>query len=219
MAEHGRLLTSDFLPSRTVNGAAHVEPVLLEVGGGVEKGVGWPVEAGELVLAGGKAGEGVFEVGLVVGFEEEFAAVGEDAGEAVEELALIDETTGDVALLWPRVGAEEVEAGDAGGGEEPANGVGAFEAHDAGVGKLLVVDLASGFDHAAEHALDAEEIALGVLGGHAAEEGAVAAAEIDFQRAGGVGEDFGAGEFAEVIGGREEGGHVDGVPKNPGSAK
>ena len=207
-AEHGRSLTSDFLPSRTVNGAAHVQPVGFEVGGGVEEGVGGPVEWFELVLAGGEAGEGVFEVGLVVGLEEELAAiVDEDAVEAVEEFALIDEAAGGVAFLGPGIGAEEVEAGDAGGGEEPADGVGAFEAHDAGVGKLLGVDLAGGFDDAAEHALDAEEVALGVVGGHAGEEGAVAAAEIDFEGAGGVGEDFSAGEFAEVIGGREEGGH------------
>ena len=207
VAEHGRILTSDFLPSRTVNGAAHVQPVRFEVGGGVEKGVGRPVEAGELVFTGGETGEGVFEVGLVVGLEEEFAAVGEDAVEAVEEFALVDETTGDVAFLGPGIGAEEVEAGDAGGGEEPADGVGAFEAHDAGVGKLLVVDLAGGFDDAAEHALDAEEVALRVLGGHAGEEGAVATAEIDVQGSGGVGEDFSAGEFAEMVGGREEGWH------------
>ena len=184
-----------------------MQPVLFEVGGGVKKGVGGPVEAGELVLAGGKAGEGVFEVGLVVGFEEEFATEGEDAGEAFEEFTLVDEAAGGVAFLWPRVGAEQVQAGHAGGGQEPADGVGAFKAHDAGVGELLVVDLARGFDHAAEHALDAEEVALRVLGGHAGEEGAVATAEIDFQRAGGVGEDFSAGEFAEVIGGREEGWH------------
>jgi hypothetical protein len=133
-AEHGRSLTSDFLPSRTVNGAAHEEPVGFEVGGGIEEGVGGPVESFELVLAGGEAGEGVFEVGLVVGLEEEFAAFGEDAVEAVEEFALIDEAAGGVAFLGPGIGAEEVEAGDAGGGEEPADGVGAFEAHDAGVG-------------------------------------------------------------------------------------
>ena len=191
-----------------MNGAAHVEPVGFEVGCGVEEGVGGPVEVFELMLAGGEAGEGVFEVGLVVGLEEEFAAVvAEDAVEAVEEFALVDEAAGGVAFLGPGVGAEEMEAGDAGGGEEPADGVGAFEAHDAGVGKLLGVDLAPGFDDAAKHALDAEEVALGMVGGHAGEEGAVATAEIDFEGAGGVGEDFSAGEFAEVIGGREEGGH------------
>lgn len=208
MAEHGGELTWDFPPSRTMNGAAHGEPVLLEVGGGVEEGVGGPVEAGELVLAGGEAGEGVFEVGLVVGLEEEFAAVvGEDAVEAVEEFVLVDEAAGGVAFLGPGVGAEEVEAGDAYGGEEPADGVGAFEAHDAGVGKLVAFDLAGGFADATEHALDAEEVALGVLGGHAGEEGAIAAAEVDFERTSGVGEDFCAGEFAEVVGGREEGWH------------
>ncbi len=51
MKGNGGDLTSDDLPSRTVNRAVHVRPVLLEVGGGIEEGVVRPVETLELMRA------------------------------------------------------------------------------------------------------------------------------------------------------------------------
>ncbi|HRH96876.1 MAG TPA: hypothetical protein PLB55_13120, partial [Prosthecobacter sp.] len=77
----------------------------------------------------------------------------------------------------------------------------------AGIRKLLAFDLARGFAHAAQNAIHSEEIAFREMRGHAGEEGAVAAAEVDFQRTRGIGEDLGVSEFAEVVGGREEGWH------------
>ena len=107
--------------------------MFFEVGLGVGEGVHWPREALE-GGAGGEVFEGVLEVFFVVGFEEELATAGcEDAFEAREEFLTVDEAVFVMALFGPGIGAEQVEARDASGGQEPSDGVGALEAHDFGV--------------------------------------------------------------------------------------
>ena len=190
-------------PAGLVDGFALGEPVFFEVGLGVGEGVGGPGEAFE-GGAGGEVFDGVLEVFFVVGFEEELAGAGfEDAFEAGEEFLAIDEAVFVVAFFGPGVGAEEVEAGDAGGGEEPGDGVGAFEAHDFGIGAVGGEGFAGGFFDTAFEALDGEEVAFGMDGGDGGGEGAVAAAEVDLEGSGGVGEDFRFFEVAEVIGWRK----------------
>ena len=150
--------------------------MFFEVGLGVGEGVGGPGEAFE-GGAGGEVFDGVLEVFFVVGLEEELAGAGfEDAFEAGEEFLAIDEAVFVVAFFGPGVGAEEVEAGDAGGGEQPGDGVGAFEAHDFGVGAVGGEGFAGGFFDTAFEALNGEEVAFGMDGGDGGGEGAVAAA-------------------------------------------
>lgn len=169
-------------PAGLVDGFALGEPVFFEVGLGVGEGVGGPGEAFE-GGAGGEVFDGVLEVFFVVGFEEELAGAGfEDAFEASEEFLAVDEAVFVVAFFGPGVGAEEVEAGDAGGGEEPGNGVGAFEAHDFGIGAMGGEDFAGGFFDPAFEALDGEEVAFGMEGGDGGCESSVAAAEVNFER-------------------------------------
>lgn len=118
----------------------------------------------------------------MVGFEEELAGAGfEDAFEAGEEFLIVDEAVFVMTFFRPRVWAQEVQAGDAGGGEKPSDGVGAFEAYDFGVGTVGGEGFAGGFFDTAFEALDAEEVAFGMDGGDGGCEGAVAAAEVDFE--------------------------------------
>lgn len=63
--------------------------------------------------------------------------------------------------------------------------------------------LAGGFFDTAFETFDGEEVALGVEAGDGGGEGAVAAAEVDLEGSGGIGEDFRFFEVAEVIGWRK----------------
>jgi hypothetical protein len=181
--------------------------VFFEVGLRVGEGVGGPGEAFE-GGAGGEVFEGVLEVFFVIGLEQELAGAGcEDAFETGEELLAVDEAIFVMAFLGPGIGAEQVEAGDASGGQKPRDGVGAFEAQDLGIGALGGDDFARGFFDTAFEPLDREEVALGVGGGDGGGESAIATAKINLQGACSVREDFVFFQMAEVIGWRKDGLH------------
>jgi hypothetical protein len=73
---------------------------------------------------------------------------------------------------------------------------------------VLHGDFPSRLAHAAQHALHADEITLRMMSGHAGQEGAVTTAEVDLQRTRDIGEDLGAGDFAEMIGGDKKRRHA-----------
>ena len=145
-------------------------------------------------------GGGLFEVRGVVRFEEEFSVGGERLVNGAEDFRL-DEAFPCVAFLGPWVREEEVEPGGAAGWQEPAEGVAAFEAEDADIGDAESVCAAADFGDATAESFDAEEIAFREACRHFEEEGAVAAADIDFEGAGGVREDGLAGQSGEVVAG------------------
>lgn len=121
-------LEENAAPAGLVDGFALGEPVLFEVGLRVREGVGEPGEVFE-GGAGGEVFEGVLEVFFVIGLEQELAGAGcEDAFETGEEFLAVDEAVFVMAFLGPGIRAEQVEAGDASGGQKPSDGVGAFEA-------------------------------------------------------------------------------------------
>lgn len=112
-----------------------------------------PWEAGE-ERAGVDGGGGFFEVRGVVRFEEEFAVGGERLVNGAEDFRL-DEAFPCVAFLGPWIREEEVEAGSAAGGKEPAEGVAAFEAEHADIGEAEPVRAAADFGDAAAETFDA----------------------------------------------------------------
>lgn len=177
--------------------------MLFEGGAGVGERVG-PFEASEAWTEGHdfeRVGE---EVGIV-GLEEELAPGREAAFEAMEELRVVDDAVLAVGFLRPRIGEEEVESRDAAWREEPGEGVAGLEAEDPGVLKAAGSDAPRGFLDTTIQALHAEEIAPRVEEGEFLKEGSVAAAEVDLEGPGGVGEQLLQPQLAEVIGGDEDG--------------
>src|SRR5690606_33092443 len=125
-----------------------------------------------------QAGERVLAVHPVVGLQQKLAARLQDAGETTEKFLLIDQATAGMALLGPGIRAEQVQAGDAGRGQQPAGRVTALQAQHSGIAETGRLDLAQGLADTAEHALNAEKFALGMVSRQRGEEAAVAAAEL-----------------------------------------
>lgn len=172
-------------------------PQALEVGLRVEEGVLRPRQDFE-AAEGVDVVESPFEVFVVIGLEEELAARFEDVEDGGEELGL-NEAAAVMPGLRPRVRAEQVEAGDGGLRQQPFDGVAAFEAEEPDVREASFFDVLANLADAAEEALDAEEIALRVVGGEVEQERTVAAAEVDLQWPG-AGEEFGFLQPAEIVG-------------------
>lgn len=173
--------------------------MFFEVGERVEFLWPEPWEAGE-EGAGVDRGGGFLEVRGVVCFEEEFSVGGEGLVDGAEDFRL-DEAFPCVAFLGPWIREEEVESRGAAGGQEPAEGVAAFEAEDADIGETEPGCAAADFGDAAAESFDAEEIAFREACCHFEEESTVAAADIDFEGAGFVREDGWTGEPGEVVAG------------------
>lgn len=136
---------------------------------------------------------------FVVGFEEKLAFGFEHPVQA-GKVFRINEAVVLVALFRPRIGEEEVDAGGALLGQQPAEGITAFHAKDAKIGEVPPLGFAANFIHPAEEAFDAKEISFLKMGGHFHEERAVAAADVHFERAVGFWEDFFGFKMAKVVG-------------------
>ena len=130
----------------------------------------------------------------------------------------MDEAFTGVAFFWPWVGEEEVDAGGAAEGEEPCEGVGAFEVEDADICQAHAFGFAGDFGDPAGEPFDAEEVAFREMAGHFEEERAVAAADVEFERARGIGEDIRAVETVEVVFREEFDGRSHGAISHPSAA-
>lgn len=175
-------------------------PLELEIGLGVEKVAVLPGQLLESFIALHDV-RGPLEVFGVIGHEEEFAAGDEDLADGIEKRRL-EEPAAVMPGLGPGVRAEQVETGNGGGRKEPLDGVAAFQAEQADVFQASTAGFLADFADPAEEAFDAEEIAIRELPGHGEEERAIAAAEIDLQRAR-AGEDFVFFHPTEVVGRHE----------------
>lgn len=123
----------------------------------------------------------------MVGHEQELPIGSEGIVDGLEEIHL-DQAASVMADFWPWVWAKQVEAVDAGSGEQPFHEVFAFEAEDLGVVQVSTGDFFADFADSAKEAFDAKEGTLWELFGHVDEERAVAAAKVDFERLVGIGQ-------------------------------
>lgn len=110
-------------------------------------------------------------------------AIGSKGAVHGEEEAFGDETARRMAPLRPWIGKHDIKRGDRINRQEPFDRVGNLEAQDAGIRQAGPLDFATRGPNAAEQALDSQEIIVRILCRNLGKEGAVAAAEIDYERA------------------------------------
>jgi len=124
---------------------------------------------------------GVFEIFLVIGHEEEFAAGLECFADGIEKGDL-DKTATVMSHLGPRIGTEKMNAGYGFLRQQPFHNVFRIEPQYPGVFELHSRDLAAHFLTASEQTLNADEVPFRKLLREINEKRAVTASEIDFQR-------------------------------------
>ena len=180
------------------------QPDALKVRLGIEEGVLGPVQT----LEGGQRVDfrsAHFEVFRVVRLEQKFAMWLQDARQPLLELWERHQPTPVMLLFRPGIRAQQMQPRHAPGRQQPAHGVGAFQAQHAGVDEAGGGDLFRHLGHPARQAFDTQEIALGMLPGHGDEETAVAAAEVDFQGTQGIRENVLLPQLTEIVFGDEYG--------------
>lgn len=175
-------------------------PLSLKVGFSVELIRREPIDEFEFVEAL-ELFEGPLGVFFVVSAEEELTAGNQRVGYRIEEGRLHDPAFV-MAGFWPRIGEEEMDAGNGLGGEEPFDGINRFKAEDLEVGQSIAVASAAEFAHPAEEALDPEKAPFREALGHGEEERSVSTAQIDLQRSR-IGEDFCPLETPKIVRGEQ----------------
>ena len=110
-----------------------------------------------------------------------------------------DETMESVAFFWPWIRKEQVDAAGTSGGQEPCQGVGAFQMNDPDICQFLLCGKPADAADASTEALNTKEIALWIVRGHLQEKRAVPTADIQFESAGSIRKDGSGGNQGKIV--------------------